>query len=91
MAHPVKWLAMCKLEKRIILNYDVISRPMDHKLNVAFCIKGGPEGVTLKYKAHIVTQGFTWIEGGINELSNALRLCMHACVCVHMLMFLLIS
>jgi len=58
MARPVKQLAVRKLRKRIIL---------DHKLNMAFRIKGGPEGVTLKYNARVITQGFTQIEGGIDE------------------------
>ena len=58
MACSVKQLTMHKLGKQIIL---------DHKLNMAFCIKGGPEGATLKYNAHIITQGFTQIEGGIDE------------------------
>jgi hypothetical protein len=59
IACPVKWLTMHKLEKQIIL---------DHKLNMAFHIKGGPKGATLKYNTYVITQGFMQIEGGIDKL-----------------------
>jgi hypothetical protein len=41
---------------------------MVHKLNMAFCIKGGPEGATPRHNAHVTTQDFTWIEGGFMQL-----------------------
>ena len=41
---------------------------MVHKLNMAFCIKGGPKGATLRHNAHVTTQDFTWIEGSFMQL-----------------------
>jgi hypothetical protein len=41
---------------------------MVHKLNMAFRIKGGPEGATLRHNACVATQDFTWIEGGFVQL-----------------------
>ena len=45
-----------------------ISRPMVHKLNMAFRIKGGPEGATPRHNARVATQDFTRIEGGFVQL-----------------------
>ena len=52
---------------------------MDHKLNMAFHIKGGPEGATPKYKAHVATQDFTRIKGSFMQpfTLTAKSRCLH--------------
>jgi len=46
--------------------YDVVPQPKGHKVvgsKWVLRIKRGPDGQVQKYKAHIVTQGFTQVEG----------------------------
>ena len=73
-----KWLAAYKL-------MDSVLRLKDHKLNGskwASHVKQGSEGETLKYNAHIVTQGLMQIERGVDEPFTlaAQPSCLHAAV-----------
>jgi len=46
--------------------YDIVPWLKGHKVvgsKWVLCIKHGPDGQVQKYKAHIVTQGFTQVEG----------------------------
>ena len=57
MAHLVKPLAVCKLEKQ---SYDMGSQPKDRKVirsGWTLCIEQKPEGGTLKYKVHAISRG----------------------------------
>jgi hypothetical protein len=70
MACLAKQLAACKLEKQTFSDYNMVSQPKDRKVirkGWTLHIERGPKGGTLKYKAHVVTQGFAQIEGDINE------------------------
>ena len=65
MARSAKQLAMCKLKKQAI---DVVPRPKDCKVirsGWANCLKRG-QGETLKYKARVIMQVFTQLEGGLD-------------------------
>jgi len=64
-----KWDAACEDE---ICNfqqmgvYDIVLQPKGHKVvgsKWVLCIKRGPDGQVQKYKARIITQGFTQVEG----------------------------
>ena len=71
MAHPdaAEWEMACEAEKRAFEHmgvYEVVPCPKGRKVvgsRWVFRIKRGPDGTILKYKARIVTQGFTQIEG----------------------------
>jgi len=46
--------------------YEVVPRPKDRKVvgsKWVFRIKQGPDGTVQKYKAHVIAQGFTQVEG----------------------------
>src|SRR6266851_1431459 len=46
--------------------YDIIPRPKGRKIvgsKWVFCVKRGPDGTIQKYKARLVTQGFTQVKG----------------------------
>lgn len=64
-----EWEAACEAEKRVFEHmgvYEVVPRPKGRKVvgsRWVFRIKRGPDGAILKYKARIVAQGFTQIEG----------------------------
>jgi hypothetical protein len=65
----VEWLAACKEEMRTWKDldvYDVVLRPKGRKVigsKWVFRVKQGPDGTIQKYKARIVAQGFTQVEG----------------------------
>ena len=71
MACPdaAEWEMACEAEKRAFEHmgvYEVVPRPKGRKVvgsRWVFRIKRGPDGTVLKYKARIVAQGFTQIEG----------------------------
>jgi hypothetical protein len=71
MAHPdaAEWEIVCDAEKRAFEHmevYKVVPRPKGRKVvgsRWVFCIKRGPDSAILKYKACVVAQGFTQIEG----------------------------
>ena len=71
MAHPDAdmWDTTCEEEKRsfeVMGVYDVIPRPEKRKVlgsKWVLRIKRGPDRTILKYKACVVMQGFTQIEG----------------------------
>jgi hypothetical protein len=71
MAHPDAdmWDAACEEEKRsfeVMGVYDVVPRPENRKVlgsKWVLRIKRGPDGAIQKYKARVVAQGFTQIEG----------------------------
>src|SRR5216683_3835206 len=71
MASPdaVEWLMACedKMQTWKQLNvYDVVPRPKGRKIvssKWVFHVKQGPDGTIQKYKAQLVTQGFTQVEG----------------------------
>ena len=63
------WDAACEEEKRsfeIMGVYDVVPRPEHRKIlgsKWVLRVKRGPDGAIQKYKARVVAQGFTQIEG----------------------------
>ena len=71
MARPntIEWELACENEKQAFKTlgvYEIMPRPDDHKVvrsKWVFCIKRGPDGTIQKYKARVVAQGFTQIEG----------------------------
>jgi Reverse transcriptase (RNA-dependent DNA polymerase) len=71
MAHPDanSWEAACADEMAVFDHmgaYKVVPHPKDRKVvgsKWVFCIKRGPDSGMQKYKARIVTQGFTQIKG----------------------------
>jgi Reverse transcriptase (RNA-dependent DNA polymerase) len=71
MARPdaADWEMVCDAERRAFESmgvYDIVPRPKGRKVigsRWVFCIKRGPDGAILKYKARLVAQGFTQIEG----------------------------
>jgi len=71
MARPdaAEWELACEDEKRAFERmgvYEVVPRPTDRKVvgsKWVFRIKRGPDGQILKYKARVVAQGFSQIEG----------------------------
>jgi hypothetical protein len=71
MARPdaVEWELACENEKRAFENlsvYEIVPRPNDRKVigsKWVFRIKCRPDGTIQKYKARVVAQGFTQIEG----------------------------
>ena len=71
MARPdaAQWDIACDNEKRAFEHmgvYEVVPRPKDRKVvgsKWVFRIKRGPDGAIQKYKARVVAQGFTQIEG----------------------------
>jgi hypothetical protein len=71
MARPdaAEWELACDNEKRAFEHlgvYEVVPRPHDRKVvgsKWVFRIKRGPDGSIQKYKARVVAQGFTQIEG----------------------------
>jgi hypothetical protein len=71
MARPdaVEWELACENEKRTFENlgvYEIVPHPDDRKVvgsKWVFRIKRGPDGTIQKYKAWVVAQGFTQIEG----------------------------
>jgi hypothetical protein len=71
MARPdaVEWELACENEKRAFENlsvYEIMPCPDDCKVvgsKWVFRIKCGPDGTIQKYKARVVAQGFTQIEG----------------------------
>jgi hypothetical protein len=71
MARPdaAEWEVVCEAEHRAFEHmgvYEVVPCPKGRKVvgsKWVFCIKRGPDGEIQKYKACIVTQGFTQIEG----------------------------
>jgi hypothetical protein len=71
MARPdaAQWELACMSELRAFETmgvYEVVPRPKDRKVvgsKWVFRIKRGPDGSIQKYKARIVAQGFTQIEG----------------------------
>src|SRR6266851_9410426 len=64
-----KWLAACEDEMwtwKHLNMYNVIPQPKGHKVigsKWVFCVKRGPDGTIQKYKAQLVTQGFTQVKG----------------------------
>jgi hypothetical protein len=89
MVRPAKWLAMCKLKKQIIPDYDAVSRPKDRKViegKWTFRIKRGPasEGATLEYKTCVTTQGFTRIEGGFAQPFVTRQTPLHSTLGTHL-------
>jgi hypothetical protein len=64
-----EWEIVCDAEKRAFEHmevYKVVPRPKGRKVvgsRWVFCIKRGPDSAILKYKACVVAQGFTQIEG----------------------------
>jgi hypothetical protein len=64
-----EWEVACQAEMRSFEHmkvYEVVPRPKDKNVvgsKWVFCIKRGPDGAVLKYKARVVAQGFTQIEG----------------------------
>jgi transposase InsO family protein len=71
MARPDanEWEAACMAEMSVFDHmgvYEIVPRPKDRKVvgsKWVFRIKRGPDGAIQKYKARIVAQGFTQIEG----------------------------
>jgi hypothetical protein len=71
MASPdaVEWLAACEDEMRTWKNldvYDIVPQPKGRKVigsKWVFRVKRGPDRSIQKYKARIVAQGFTQVEG----------------------------
>ena len=71
MSHPdaAEWDTACEDEIRSFKNmgiYETVPRPKDRKVvgsKWVFRIKRGPDGNIQKYKAHIIVQGFTQVEG----------------------------
>jgi Reverse transcriptase (RNA-dependent DNA polymerase) len=71
MARPdaAEWEVACSDEKRAFEHmgvYEIVPRPTDRKVvgsKWVFRIKRGPDGSIQKYKARVVAQGFTQIEG----------------------------
>jgi hypothetical protein len=71
MAHPdaAEWEVACEAEHRAFEHmgvYEVVPCLKGRKVvgsKWVFCIKRGPDGEIQKYKARIVAQGFTQIEG----------------------------
>jgi len=71
MAHPnaTKWEIACKDEECTFERmgvYEIVPCPKDQKVvgsKWVFCIKRGPDSQILKYKAQVVTQGFSQVEG----------------------------
>ena len=71
MARPdaAEWELACDNKKRAFEHlgvYEIVPRPIDRKVvgsKWVFHIKRGPDGSIQKYKACIVAQGFTQIEG----------------------------
>jgi Reverse transcriptase (RNA-dependent DNA polymerase) len=71
MSHPdaTQWEMVCADEMCAFEHmgmYEVIPHPTGRKIvgsKWVFCIKRGPTGEIQKYKARIVAQGFTQIEG----------------------------
>src|SRR6266850_320961 len=68
-SNATKWEMACDDEKRsfdMMGIYKVVPCPKGRKVvgsKWVFCIKRGPDGTIQKYKARIVTQGFTQVEG----------------------------
>jgi len=64
-----KWDVACEDEIRNFQQmgvYDIVSQPKGHKVvgsKWVLHIKRGPDGQVQKYKARIITQGFTQVEG----------------------------
>ena len=64
-----EWLTACTEELqtfRWMEVYEEVDQPHDHKIissKWVFRIKRGPDGKIQKYKAHLVTKGFTQVEG----------------------------
>jgi transposase InsO family protein len=64
-----EWEAACEAEHRAFERmgvYEVVPHPKDRKVvgsKWVFRIKRGPDGAIQKYKARVVAQGFTQIEG----------------------------
>jgi len=71
MSRPdvAEWLAACTEELQTFERmevYEEVDRPRDRKIvgsKWVFRIKRGPDGEIQKYKAHLVTKGFTQVEG----------------------------
>jgi transposase InsO family protein len=71
MSRPdvVEWEVACQAEMHSFEHmhvYEVAPRPKNKNVvssKWVFCIKRGPDSAILKYKARVVTQGFTQIEG----------------------------
>jgi hypothetical protein len=67
--NALKWLAACEEEMRTWKDmdvYDIVPLPKGHKVvgsKWVFHVKQGPDGSIQKYKARIVAQGFTQVEG----------------------------
>jgi Reverse transcriptase (RNA-dependent DNA polymerase) len=89
MAYPntIKWEITCEAKKHVFEHmkvYEVVPRPKGQKVVGScwvFCIKRGPDGAILKYKAHIVVQGFTQIEG-INYDEMFVPVAKHTSLCI---------
>ena len=68
-ADAAEWEAACEAERRAFEHmgvYEVVPRPQGRKVvgsKWVFRIKRGPDGAIQKYKARIVAQGFSQIEG----------------------------
>jgi hypothetical protein len=64
-----EWLAACEDEMRTWKHldvYDIVPRPKGRKVvgsKWVFRVKRGPDGTIQKYKARLVAQGFTQVEG----------------------------
>jgi Reverse transcriptase (RNA-dependent DNA polymerase) len=71
MAQPdtAEWVSACDNERKAFEQmgvFEIVSRPCDRKIvgsRWVFRIKRGPDGTIQKYKAHVVAQGFTQVEG----------------------------
>jgi hypothetical protein len=71
MARPdaAEWEVVCEAERHAFEHmgmYEVVPHPKGRKVvgsKWVFCIKRGPDGEIQKYKARVVAQGFTQIEG----------------------------
>jgi len=71
MASPdtAKWLMACNDEMQTWKHldmYDIIPQPKGQKIvgsKWVFHVKRGPDGSIQKYKAHLIAQGFTQVEG----------------------------
>jgi hypothetical protein len=65
----VEWLTACEDKMCTWKNldvYDIIPQPKGRKVigsKWVFCVKHGPDRSIQKYKARIVAQGFTQVEG----------------------------
>src|SRR6266850_190177 len=68
-SNATEWEMACDDEKcsfNMMGIYEVVPRPKGRKVigsKWVFCIKRGPDGTIQKYKARIVMQGFTQVEG----------------------------